>query len=398
MRGALLAAILASAAAPAAAFVRLYPVIGADFMLGQHFFEGNPSSWGGNLDLRVVPAVKFSEQFVLIPAFVVAYQGTKDVTELAGGGQLFQDALKTSLTVKPIWQTGRLRHKPYVGYRKDMLRETKDEKLGDGLFNYNKLSAGAEWEWVLNPRQWASFGVDLYRIRFPNYASLESQAQAGLGRENAGARTLDTNNASASLGWNTDTAIPRTRVSLTAAYLDKDYPEQHIVSPSGQLLSALRKDTAWTYGGALVWGNKLGTIETAVSADLAQTLVRSNQGHYDARLATFLGNYYGYQETSVRPELRLTLPKKGDLSLGYLIAERLYRDRPIQDEEGSFLDRRVRVRSRTLSMRVSIPLGSGFRAVAQSSLTSSDSNQRYEKVFRYNYSLSSHLLGLSYEY
>ena len=71
LRGALLAAALALSGSPASAFVRLYPVFGADLLGGQYFFNGNTSSWGGNFDLRAVPAVKFSENFMLIPSLCI---------------------------------------------------------------------------------------------------------------------------------------------------------------------------------------------------------------------------------------------------------------------------------------------------------------------------------------
>lgn len=386
-------------AAPACAFVRWYPVVGADFLLGQHFLDGDPSSWGGNLDLRVIPAVKFSEDLVFIPSLVVAYQGTKDVTEVAGGTQLFQDSLTTSLNLKPVKQFGSLRVKPYAGYRMDYLRETKDESLGKGLFDFTKTSAGLELEWVFNPRQWASVSADLYQIRFPNYSSLESQADSSLGRENAASSTLDSDSLGASAAWNTDTPFPETRASFDLTWAGKDFTDQRLVDESGQLRTSKRRDEALGYGGTLVWNRgAAGKWEAAVAAGASQTVVRSNQNHYDARLAVFVDDYYSYQETALQPSVELGVPKKGALRVTYLLADRLYFGRPIQDAGGSYLEDRVRIRSRTLSFRLSIPLGAGFKALAQSHLTDSSSNQRYEKVYRYDYSIASHLIGVSWEY
>lgn len=383
---------------PGFAFVRTYPILGADFLLGQHFFEGDPSAWGGNLDLRVIPAVKFSETFVFIPSLLVSYQGTKDVSELAGGAQLFQDSLKTSLNLKPVWQRGRVRLKPSLGYRMDFLRETRDESLGRGLFDFRKTALGLEAEYVFNPRQWASVGLDYYTIRFPHYSSLESQAGAGLGRENEGARVLDSNNLSVSGAWDTDLPWPSTRGRFTAALLAKDYPDQHVVDAAGQLEASQRKDSVLSYGGQLAWSRAAGGVEATVSADFDQLVVGSNQNHYDARLARFLDDYYGYQETAFRPGLELRIPKKGSLLVTYALAERLYFKRPIQDEGGAYLGEHARVKARTLTAELAVPLRRHFKALARSVLTGSSSNQRYEKVYRYNYNISSHFLGISYEY
>lgn len=96
--------------------------------------------------------------------------------------------------------------------------------------------------------------------------------------------------------------------------------------------------------------------------------------------------------------LELALKGKGSFNVSYGWTRREYDERLIQDPEGTFLSERVWIRSQTVSMGVSVPVGMGLKIVARTHLTRSDSNQKYEKVFATNYNLSSHLLGFSWEY
>lgn len=397
VRALALAVLLLAAGSPARAFVRYYPVYGADLSVGQIFFNGSPSAWSGNMDLRAVPAVKFSDTFLLIPSAIASYQGTKDVAELAGGSQLFRDSAKLAFNVRPIVQVGSLRLKPQLGWRMDLLRETKDEKWGKGLFDYRKAAAGLEAEWILNERQWLTFGGDLYSLRFPNYDSLESE-QPTLGRENAGTKTLDSDNTAFSASWNTDTPFPNVRLSAGASFLSRSYPEQRIVDSAGQLGGGLRKDTGRTYTASLGWSRALGGVDAALFLEGSQSLIRSGQNHYDASSALFIPNFYSYDESALRPSVEFSLKRKGRFSLSYLWGRRDYQGRPTQDANGAYQSAMVQIKSRTLAASLSIPVAEGFKATAAATLTTSDSNQAYEKLYRYNYNISSQMIGLSYEY
>ena len=188
----LLAALAAAGPAHAVEFV---PVFGGSALMGQTLQDGKSTSWNGNANLQFTPALKFSESWGLIPTYAGSYQGTKSVSDLGSGGQLFQDSMSHSLRVKGIWRSGNFKLKPQAGYRWEFLRETTDEKWGKGLFDYRKPSLGLEAEYAVAEAVTVGFSADWYRIEFPNYRSLESTvAGQGLGREQASGRTLDTNN------------------------------------------------------------------------------------------------------------------------------------------------------------------------------------------------------------
>src|SRR5690348_5776996 len=67
------------------------PVVNSEFSMGQWYFDGSRSSLGGNAALSVVPALRFSNRFSVLPSIQSRYRGTRSTEELAGGNTLFQD-------------------------------------------------------------------------------------------------------------------------------------------------------------------------------------------------------------------------------------------------------------------------------------------------------------------
>jgi hypothetical protein len=178
------------------------PVYDVSFFGGQHFFDGNESALSGNFKLRISPAVKFNEKWTLIPTYSGGYQGTRDVQELAGGGTLFQDSTGHGTTVKGVYSLSpSWKLKGTAGASVEFLRETKDEKWGDGLFDHRKYSGGLETEFSASKETGGRVAYDFYALDFPNYTSLESSQDATLSRELAGKDTLNSGNHLGTLGF-----------------------------------------------------------------------------------------------------------------------------------------------------------------------------------------------------
>ncbi len=393
----LLAAALA-AAGPARA-VEFVPVFNSAFLMGQTLQDGKSTSWNGNANFQFTPAMKFSESWGLIPTYAAAYQGTQSVADLGSGGQLFQDSMSHSLRVKGVWRRGRLKLKPQAGYRWEFLRETTDEKLGRGLFDYRKPSLGLEAEYAATEAVTLGLSADWYRIEFPNYRSLESSVKnIGLGREQASARTLDSNNMS----WTGTAAFPfaipgvKTRVAVNLT--DRRYPEQHIVLPTGSLSSERRADQLKSVAVALGRGWRLGE-DSGVYADLQGSWTRldSTQNHFDAESSRYTGDFYSYEETSIQPRATFTLGRrKVELAIAYLNTRREYLARAAQDPGGTHLPDAMILNQDNFIFDLAVPVGRGFKLLVSSTSATARSNQRYEKFFKTNYTLSSHMIGFSY--
>ncbi|MBI5883566.1 MAG: hypothetical protein HZB91_10740 [Elusimicrobia bacterium] len=398
---ALLLGVFLSAIASARAY-DLVPVAEFQALAGQLFTNGKPSNWQGNANLRVTPAVRLNDRWGVIPTYAASYQGVKSVTELAGGGQLFQDSMSHSLSVKGVYTSGPWRLKPSLSHRWDFLRETSKEGWGDGLFDFRKLASGVEASYTFSPKVKASGGFDFYRITFPNYRSLASLAPSGLGREQAEISTLDTLNYSWSAGAEIPLPIERSWAKLGLNVTQRDYPEQHIVSAAGVLTSRLRTDDMKSVSGLLGWGHPFSDkFSLALTMLGGFTRVESDQNHYDASLNIFSDNYYSYEERSFQPRVSLWFGK-GEYSLSYLRVTRAYLGRKAQDSAGAYLKDMTSLEQDSFQFDLSVPIlagvKSGFKLIARAALTNSASNMRYEKLFRYNYTLTSHLVGFSYSY
>lgn len=394
-------AILLRAAPPARAY-ELVPVAEFQALAGQLFTNGKASNWQGNAHLQVTPAVRLSDQWGVIPTYAASYQGTKSVTELAGGGQLFQDSMSHSLSVKGVYSSGPWRIKPSMSHRWDYLRETTKEGWGDGLFDFRKFSTGVEAHYTFSPKFKASAGFDFYSVTFPNYRSLASRAPSGLGREQEEASTLDTLSYSWSFGADIPMPVERTWARLALNITQRDYPEQHIVAAAGILTDRLRTDDMKAVSGLVGWGHpfsdKLSLAFTMVGGF---TRCESDQNHYDASLNIFSDNYYSYEERSFQPRVALWFGK-AEYAVSYLRITRDYLGRKSQDASGAYLNDMTSMEQDSFQFDLSVPIlggfKSGFKLVARSALTNSASNMRYEKLFRYNYTLMSHLVGFSYSY
>ncbi len=379
----------------------LVPVFDTSLLLGQVFQNGAQTSWQGNAALQVTPAVRFNDSWGLIPTYAASYEGTKNVTDLGSGGQLFQDSMSHSLSVRGIYRYGELKLKPTAGYRWEFLRETTDESWGRGLFDYRKPSLGLESEYAFAPGVLASASMDAYAIQFPNYASLESEVQgSGLGREEAQARTLDSNNLSWTAGGECPLPIEGGHAKLSVNLTQRWYPQQHLVVDSGDLTADKRADEIVSAIGTLFYGRQLAPRAAALlSFQLGETRYRSNQNHYDPELNVFTPNYYSYDERTLMPKLTAILGRaKVEYSISYLLQQRDYLGRQAQDAAGTYIGQAVSMSQETFLFDLAIPITGGLRLIAHAALANSSSNMKFENTFKYNYTISNHLIGLSYSY
>jgi hypothetical protein len=110
-------------------------------------------------------------------------------------------------------------------------------------------------------------------------------------------------------------------------------------------------------------------------------------------------SYYDYSEARVAPSALLTFLGSGiALRTTYEFAVRAYSGRLAQNSDGTYTSARLAQYSSTLSAEASYPLASSLDAKLQASWSSSSSNNRYEQVYRYNYSSSNYFGGLEWRF
>ncbi|MBI4397443.1 MAG: hypothetical protein HY548_10130 [Elusimicrobia bacterium] len=278
------------------------------------------------------------------------------------------------------------------------MRETQDEDWGDGLFDYRKYTGGVESEYNLTKDAGARLAYDYYLLNFPNYKSLESSQDATLSRELAGKDVLNSANQMMTLsGW---APLPgKGRGDLALYYNLRNYSDQPIVAASGQLTSADRGDKVLALSASMDYPWSLGGLRFVGSLGLGYGATDSDQNHYDANKSTFLKDYYDYSQVSFSPGVTAALGRSPWLvSLSGAYTSRKYDQRPIQDGNGNYLTEKTTITELSSSLGLTYPLTKFFKARLVSTLAWSDSNMKYEKVFRYNYKIANYLFGFSYEY
>ncbi|HCJ66537.1 MAG TPA: hypothetical protein DHV62_04230, partial [Elusimicrobia bacterium] len=156
--------------------IEVIPTGNLSLLGGQYLFEKEAASFGGNVYLEVAPSLQFTDELSLIPTYSTTYRGTKNVTELVGGGTLSQQAQDHLISLKLTNQTSEdFKLKINTSYKLELLKETKDESWGSGLFDYYKIAGGVEGEKKFFPEKAGleslTAGYGYYILKFNNYAS-----------------------------------------------------------------------------------------------------------------------------------------------------------------------------------------------------------------------------------
>lgn len=377
----------------------------ASFAGGQYFFAGDEAALSGNFYAAMSPAMKFSDQWSLVPVYTLNYKGTKQVTDLVGGGTLFQQSQDHAAVVKLVYRpNNRWSFKPSLGFKHEFLKETKDEKWGQGLFDYSKPSVGFEAEYIYKKPFAVRAAYDFYALNFVNYASLESRLGSDLSRELVGADVLDSVNHALSFGGSAGFSAWGHPFGLEASYglTSRAFPEQKIVLNTGLYDAQERADLAHSASvSALTPIAKKEKFKLSGSVDLGFMFNNSNQNNYDASRAVFNENFYDYAAFSLTPAIRLLMggsKKETQIVLASTLSRQDYASRRVQEAGGAYLSDAINLRTSIITFSIKRPIEEGFHLTMMGAWGESRSNMEHEKVYRYNYKTANYLFGFSYEY
>ena len=388
--------------------LQIIPIYGFQLLGGQNFYTGQKPSLSANASGVVAPAMKFNENWSLLPSLVSNYTGTRQVVDLVGSGTLFHSLWDNQLTVKGLYtpDSGPWRFKPFVAYKYELLQETADEQLGHGLYDYSQWDAGLDVEYVYHDPFAVRFGADYYQSHFPNYTSLESQAATqfqgqGLARELVGDFVLDTHNILLSASM--DASMPHGIVlEGWTSVLYEQFPNQHVVDAAGSLASPLRGDVVTSLGAGLKRGWNVGDDVKALGAfNAAFSFNDSNQSSFDASETQYLPLFYNYQEWKLAPDLKFFIgPDKTPVVLDLSGAwwHRGYPHRPIQDPSGVYLGSALYTESWMAQAALSYPVEPHFNLLFNFQYGQETSNQQFLQLYQYDYTTATYMFGFSYDY
>ena len=409
----LLAVCLLAVALPASA-VEWTPVFNASLAGGQYFFQGQRGSLGGNAALTAAGLAKLSDRWSLLPMYAGSYRGTKGVDEGVGAGTLFQQQMDHTISVTGIrkLQDSTWRVKPSAGYKREFLKETRNETWGKGLFDYQKISAGLEFENMYKDPFSFRAGLDVFLVRFPNYESLESRSGVDpfgnpLGRELASKKVLDTNNiqlsASGARPW--PAQDPKFIFSGSFSFLMKSFADQRIVQENGQFVNSGRRDFSEAVSGSIgrpipmrVFGQD-GRLDLNLGLNFSYS--RSNQNTFDANFARFIGDSYSYWTVGAGPAANLSW---GDRKAPTWVSTSLrwnrqtYLGRPVQDGIGVYGAAKQRHDRYTFSVAYGYPIAPKLTMTFRTNILWASSNHAYQKNYSFTYRAMNYLIGVAYEY
>ncbi len=383
--------------------IEVEPICSLRLLGGGHSFAGQRGAFSGNASLLLAPAMRVSERWALLPIVASSYQGAKQASELAGAGTLFQEEMDHKGKFLAVYSRpgSPWSIKPSLGYRVQLLKETKDESWTKGLFDNHTLGLGVEAEWARRESFSARFAYDYAYSFFPNHASLESQAPGGLSRDFTGAGVLDShsNMGSVSAAWDLGAgAEAETSLRLTQQL----YGDQHLLTPSGLLSGDTREDfrTSWK-GGVRLPLRPTGDWRVSASLELSAENLASNQGSYDARRVRHLPGFYNYGQLSASPGLRVFHGEERRplvLSLMGSWSWRRYPYRPVQDSYGAYQGASLRQHTWLFGASLSYPVARRVSLLFDAKLLRAHTNQGYQALYRYDYSATNYLFGFSYDY
>lgn len=414
IREALLATAAAAMWAGPAAAADVIPVVNGTFMGGQYFFKGDRSSLSGNASLLAAPTVKVNDRWSYVPIYSGNYQGTKGVGDYVGPGTIFQQEMDQLLSVTAVYAPdgSDWRIKPTAGYKYSFLKETRDEAWGHGLFDFEKINAGLSVEKIYRDPFSYGFSLDLFRIRFPNYSSLESQVGTDptgdpLNRELSAAHVLDTWNVQLSATGNRPFPWDDPAILLQGGYslLYQRYGQQNLVDARGQLDHPVRQDFLQTLSGAATYPRVFQAFERDWRVDsrfgVSAAFNSSNQNSFDAGQAQYIDNSYSYLDFGAGPSFTLKWGQRSKptwVSAGFQFERQQYLGRLAQDSGGLYTGMHEHEDRYTLTLAYGYPISQGFQLKAQSNFFWSRSNMTFEQTYPYNYRTENFLLGFTYEY
>ncbi|MEN3013659.1 MAG: hypothetical protein ABDH23_03475, partial [Endomicrobiia bacterium] len=301
---------------------------------GGYSFDEEGTSFGGRVNFNIIPALKWKEN-LLIPVYSFEYSGIKDVKELVGGGTLFQQYVTNMIYIKPVFKLfSFLKIKPKLGFTSQLLKETKDEEWGKGLFDYYKPSFCLDFELSFNENSKLNVVPSIFNVNFYNYKTLASE-KYGQELSYVGKDILNFLASELSIDYKINKYM---KISLYG--IQKNFIDQYIIKETGEYSLDKRKDISYSVSTSFFVPIKpLGKTTIFSSLEIKFTNNNSNQNHFDVEHTKFINNFYDYNEISVCPHFNFnfnTVPL--NLQFLYNMLLRHYTERLKQDPQGNYFD------------------------------------------------------------
>ena len=397
----LLPALLALLAPAAVTAAEVLPVLRLDFYGGQFFFERQAPSISASGDWLFSPALRFSDGDLLIPSVSGSYRRSRDIHEYLGGGFITDETLNNTAALKWVhYLDEAYAVKPAFSYKNELVSETADEKLGNGLFDHHKISGGLEierqGEFLRSMRHaFHAFGVRYYNFKALTAGQFGTEVQSG---ENVlDFNSFDYTCAAQLVPWE------KTTVNVTGTGSYREFLDQKIVTRAGTYSEANRKVLFAAFSAGVErllpgLGSGWYSFEPSGGFTVGWDQLGSNQDHYDAPRLRYDADFYDYKEVQVGLFLKALIGGKLTVSGQYDYTRRFYKTRAARNTEGVEMADRAFNNTHVFTYEFSRPIARGFSIKARGGYRVESSNDKYERTYRSNFHAAHYFLGAGWAY
>ncbi len=358
---------------------------------------------GGSFNAVVAPTYKIKNDLMFIFMYDGNYYKKLDFYSDDIGPRERDEYIRHNFTPMlrmEIGESSRYFITPSLFYTETYNKDIKSSDWNDGLYNYRDFGAGFDFEIkelsLGNAKGTLKLGTQYYTRSYPNWESLLYLAGLGFDGDEK-----DYHGIIASAEYSQKRGSNR---SWSAAYslLYKMLDDMKVVNENDALTSKKQHDyihnldlTAWYLLNRMV---QLGI-------DLNCNLKDSNQNYYDTLNTinpeddVFTSDFYDYISYKITPNISYifqAIPLTATFS--YSIQKTEYTDRKAQYDNGNYKAKDQSEREQDFLLDLRYDINKKWAVLGQLQQIIFRSNNDYENVYEYNYTVSNFSVGASYEF
>lgn len=397
-------------APPPAARSRFVPLADADIRGGYTTVRHGKGAWGLTGNVLLLPAYQLTDRGVIIPIYA------------------FSGALADRVVEESILFTQRQIHMLSLGYKQGfaddfdfklsseatyaLTQETKDEKMGRGLYDYRDFG-GREvitWKHKRDGRdEPVQSSIKIYRRSYPFFLSLADENKQFLASVNPTAsRTIGDKEKRPKDFLGTDFELSgvrwlarELRGKLEYNLSLRSYEDRYLRNNQGAISDNKRLDTVHRMEAKFDW---LGLRSFPMWTSLEGMFFGSSGNYYDPAQEKhgYIPRFYQFIMTTWRTRMTWDLPFGEKLHpsvyAGTGIGLQSYTDRVVQDQYGVNGDDTQLDQIYSLDLGGNYPIFKWLGVVAGVSGSVVRSNNKYEQYIKYSYELLTASLGVTLRY
>lgn len=386
---------------------RFFYFLEGDLMGGYSKIQGREGLFAASGRWLASPVVRLWDRFHWINLYTGSYDRQSQVVAQEEGGRQSEETLTHSYSSAFRWQFAEgWTARPHFFSDWAFVKETDDEDLGDGLYDYRDLGGGLELARALSEtetsRSEVRTGLRVFEREYENYVSLVS-----LFDPNGSPETREKD----FIGYKWNAGLQSDRKDGWSAgaeyiFLYKDFTDKRTIDANGIRSGSETREDFVHYLNFNA-SHPLSS-ELRFRLDVLLSANDSNLDFYDTRntasLAddTFVPDYFDYLSATIGPSIgwrrEISKERFAEMIFGYSYTILRYTDRKAQNAAGVYGTSDEEDDKHVLSARVSWPVTANLSWIGSFSYTMADSNQKFEDFYLYNYDSWTALSGLSFRY